>query len=69
MVVGSVAEATAAPGSLNAPRILVADDNLDNQRVVSIRLTMAGARVELAPNGQIALDMALAAPRRASRSP
>ncbi len=61
LVVRPVAEATAAPRALDAPRILVADDNLDNQRVVSIRLTMAGARVELAPNGQIALEMALAA--------
>ena len=44
-----------------ACRVLLAEDNRDNQRVISLRLGMAGAEVSLAPNGQVAIDLALAA--------
>jgi CheY-like chemotaxis protein len=42
-------------------RLLVAEDGLDNQRLIRLVLTKAGHKVELADNGQIALDLALAA--------
>jgi CheY-like chemotaxis protein len=42
-------------------RVLVAEDNRDNQRVISLRLKMAGAEVEIAPNGQAAIDLACVA--------
>jgi PAS domain S-box-containing protein len=42
-------------------RILLAEDGPDNQRLIAFLLRKAGAEVELADNGQIALDLALAA--------
>ena len=42
-------------------RLLLAEDNPDNQRVVSLRLTLDGAQVTLAQNGRAAIDLALAA--------
>ena len=39
-------------------RILLAEDGRDNQRLLSALLKMAGAQVELAENGQVALDLA-----------
>ena len=44
-----------------ACRILFAEDGPDNQRLISFLLRKAGAEVELAENGQIAFDLALAA--------
>src|SRR5207245_9521162 len=44
-----------------ACRILLAEDNRDNQRVISLRLTLAGADVTLAQNGRVAIELALAA--------
>jgi len=42
-------------------RILLAEDGPDNQRLIGFLLRKAGAKVEVAENGQIALDLALAA--------
>ena len=42
-------------------RVLLAEDGPDNQRLISFVLKKAGADVEIAENGQIALDQALAA--------
>lgn len=42
-------------------RILLAEDGPDNQRLISYMLTKAGAEVEIAENGKIALEKALAA--------
>ena len=42
-------------------RILLADDSPDNQQLITFVLHKAGADVELADNGQIALAIALAA--------
>jgi CheY-like chemotaxis protein len=42
-------------------RILLAEDGPDNQRLIAFVLRKAGAKVEVAENGQIALDLALAA--------
>ncbi len=42
-------------------RILLAEDSQDNQRLISLILRKAGIDVELAENGQIACDKALAA--------
>jgi PAS domain S-box-containing protein len=47
-------------------RILLAEDGPDNQRLIGFLLRKAGAKVEVAENGQIALDLALAA-RQAGR--
>jgi CheY-like chemotaxis protein len=47
-------------------RVLLAEDGPDNQRLVSFILKKAGAEVTVAPNGQFAVDEALAA-RDASR--
>jgi signal transduction histidine kinase/CheY-like chemotaxis protein/HPt (histidine-containing phosphotransfer) domain-containing protein len=41
--------------------VLLAEDGLDNQLLISTHLTRAGARVTLAENGRIAMDLALAA--------
>ena len=50
---------TLAPDdSERPPRILVAEDNAENQRVATRILESAGARVEIAPDGQAAVDMA-----------
>jgi len=42
-------------------RILLAEDGPDNQRLISTILRKAGAEVDLADNGRIAVDMVLAA--------
>jgi len=39
-------------------RVLVAEDNVDNQKLISLLLRRAGAEVELAENGQVAVGMA-----------
>ncbi len=44
-----------------ACRILLAEDGLDNQRLIVFLLRKAGAEVEVVENGQIACDTALAA--------
>ena len=48
--------ATHAPTSLNG-RILVAEDGPDNQRLIAFHLKKAGATVDVAENGRIALDL------------
>lgn len=40
-----------------APRVLIADDGLDNQRLISHHIKKAGMHVELAENGQTAIQM------------
>ncbi|MBT6154476.1 MAG: PAS domain S-box protein, partial [Planctomycetaceae bacterium] len=42
-------------------RVLLAEDAVDNQRLISFVLKKAGAEVIVAENGQIAVDLALAA--------
>jgi two-component system, sensor histidine kinase and response regulator len=62
-VTGAV-ETVAAPAPMPtartriAARILLAEDGRDNQRLVTLILTRAGAEVVTAENGQIALDLA-----------
>ena len=46
--------------SLRGRRILLAEDNPHNRKLLQIALTRAGAHVELAENGQIAVDRAQA---------
>jgi signal transduction histidine kinase/DNA-binding response OmpR family regulator len=46
--------------SLSGLEILLAEDGLDNQRLISMHLRRAGARVALATNGRMALDRATA---------
>ncbi len=41
--------------------VLLAEDGLDNQLLISTHLTRAGARVTIAENGRIAMEMAMAA--------
>ena len=41
--------------------VLLAEDGIDNQLLISTHLTRAGARVTIAENGRIALELALAA--------
>ncbi len=55
-----VVEDDAVAGRLNG-RVLLAEDGPDNQRLIAYVLRRAGATVELAENGQIAVDKALAA--------
>ena len=43
-------------------RILLAEDGRDNQRLLTTHLRAAGAVVEIAENGQIAVDLAMAQP-------
>jgi PAS domain S-box-containing protein len=42
-------------------RILVAEDRIENQRLISLLLRKAGAQVTAVENGQLAVDVALAA--------
>ncbi len=49
-----------APQKLDC-RILLAEDGPDNQRLIAFLLRKAWAKVEIAENGQIALDFAVAA--------
>ena len=44
-------------------RVLVAEDGIDNQRLLSFLLRKAGAEVEVADNGLAAMEKALAAQR------
>jgi PAS domain S-box-containing protein len=46
-----------APPRLLRGRILLAEDGLDNQRLLSLHLRKAGAHVDIAANGRIALQM------------
>jgi len=67
------ASGTAAPASTRSLargtlprlscRVLVAEDGIDNQRLLSFLLRKAGAEVEVADNGLAAMDKALAAKR------
>jgi CheY-like chemotaxis protein len=52
------AEKPEAPGShaLRSLRIMLVEDGLDNQRLISHHLKKAGAEVEVAANGRIAVD-------------
>ncbi len=51
---------TIPEGRLNC-RVLLAEDGPDNQRLITHILRKAGAEVAVAENGQVALDLALAA--------
>jgi signal transduction histidine kinase/HPt (histidine-containing phosphotransfer) domain-containing protein/ActR/RegA family two-component response regulator len=46
---------------LDEVRVLLAEDGLDNQRLISAHLTKVGALVDIAENGRIAHERALAA--------
>ena len=46
-------------------RLLLVEDGLDNQRLISLLLTKAGAEVSLAENGRVAIDLVMAANREA----
>lgn len=54
-------ENAAASLQLEDCRVLLAEDGPDNQRLISFVLKKAGADVTVAENGQVALDLALAA--------
>lgn len=41
--------------------VLVAEDGADNQALIAAKLRRTGLKVEIAPNGQVAFDLALAA--------
>jgi len=57
-----IAGSSPVAGSLRLKpcRILVVEDGTSNQKLISVVLNRAGAAFELASNGQIGLDMALA---------
>ncbi|MGD0389786.1 MAG: ATP-binding protein [Tepidisphaeraceae bacterium] len=44
--------------------VLVAEDGIDNQALIATKLRETGLKLELAPNGQIAYEMAMAAAER-----
>ncbi|HVP10281.1 MAG TPA: ATP-binding protein [Phycisphaerae bacterium] len=50
-----------APGDPLHCRILLAEDGLDNQRLIAAVLRKAGAKVEVAENGKVAIEKARAA--------
>lgn len=45
----------------SVPRVLLAEDGLDNQRIVTLMLEKSGVEVTVAENGQLAVDAALSA--------
>ena len=47
-------------GNLAGIRVLLAEDGIDNQRLIRTILRMAGAKVEIAENGRVAVDRARA---------
>ena len=49
--------AISGPRSIDGVRILLVEDGPDNQRLITFLLKKAGAQVELAKNGQEALDI------------
>ena len=51
----------AAPTSLQGSHVLLAEDGLDNQRLIGHVLTKAGTEVTIVENGELAVDAALAA--------
>lgn len=56
--------ATRREGPLSGRRVLLAEDGLDNQRLLTLILEKHGAAVELAPNGLEAVNAVTAAPER-----
>ncbi|HNO76471.1 MAG TPA: ATP-binding protein [Phycisphaerae bacterium] len=58
------AASTQRPDSLLGAKILLAEDGIDNQRLITFVLKKAGADVEVAPDGQHALFKALEAERK-----
>jgi CheY-like chemotaxis protein len=63
---GATAFAAAAPRAREAIprlacRVLIAEDGIDNQRLISFLLRKAGADVAVVDNGQVAMEQALAA--------
>ena len=54
--------AESLPAAVNRPaslrgRVLLAEDGIDNQRLIALYLTKAGAQVDIAENGRIALEL------------
>jgi len=43
-------------------RLLLAEDNADNQRLISMRVQQTGADISIAENGKVAIEMALKQP-------
>jgi len=56
-VVAQANKAAAVPAATLTGRILLAEDGLDNQRLIALHLRKAGAAVDIADNGRIALEM------------
>jgi len=56
-VVALANKAAASPVVTLSGRILLAEDGLDNQRLIAFHLRKAGATVDIADNGRIALEM------------
>ena len=56
-IVAEADKAAAIPAVALTGRILLAEDGVDNQRLIAFHLRKAGATVEVADNGRIALEM------------